>query len=394
MKMRFVGKMVLLSLWILAVLLMGRGETLMYASPLARRDALVGGAVRQYFVPFNDMHLWELFAGKGQCHYQNTWTAPQQPLISYIFLTAGSDNTVYYYDHWEDGYDIDPFDPAVTTEIGVLDAGITKLFQSDIYTAQLGITFYYDGRDRITLSGEDGAVVRMVYPKYANSSGESGIFLAAAWEVPGVADWGLRYVATVGEDLDFNGVGTRADDHDYAGLEVMARQPDTRVYYNGVLVGTLGIGETFFIPGANDGAGGGGVDSNDVITATAPVQVQVMTGGCNKRYSAFGYTLQSVDVWAQEYWAPVPGFSDPCPNVDSDLNIHNFHHFPITVTVSSNMGDFDMMIPPTTTVSVLHETGWTDISTGTNAVRLTSANTFWGVAVVDSSARDISNSHD
>jgi uncharacterized repeat protein (TIGR01451 family) len=384
-------------LLVLGALFVGGGSIPTYALTLTQFKTSAMGTVRQYFVPFDDAHLWQLFVGKDQCHYQNTGATPQQPLVSYIFLTAGSDNTVYYYDHWEDGYDIDPLDPGAMTEIGVLDAGVTKLFQSDIYTAQVGTTFYYDGRDRITLLGEDGAVVRMVYPKYAKASGGSGTSLAAAWEVPGVREWGTHYVATVGEDLDFNGPGIKADDHDYAGLEVMAEQPNTQVYYNNVLVATLGTGETFFIAGANDGSGGGGVDSDDVITATAPIQVQMMTGGCNYDYSAHGYTLQPVEVWAQEYWAPVPGFSVPCldagTEVDTDLNLHNPHSFAITVTVSSNMGNFDMAIPATTTLSVLHETGWTDISTGTHAVHLTSEDTFWGVAVVDSTSRGTGESN-
>ncbi len=155
MRIRLAG--VLVFLLLLGAVLIGMGSMPVYASALTQFMPSSGGTTRQYFVPFDDAHLWELFAGKGQCHYQNTWSAPQQPLISY-------------------------------------------------------------------------------------------------------------------------------------------------------------------------------------------------------------------------------------------LDLHNPHTFPITVTVSSNMGDFDMMIPPTTTLSVLHETGWTDISTGTSAVHLKSVDSFWGIAVVDSSSRNTGNS--
>jgi hypothetical protein len=84
-------------------------------------------------------------------------------MVSRVFVTAGSDGTVYYYDHWEDGYDANPLTPGPTTAVGVLDAGATRVFESDIQVAQVGQgpPYYFDGRDRITLVGEDASVVRL-----------------------------------------------------------------------------------------------------------------------------------------------------------------------------------------------------------------------------------------
>ena len=75
----------------------------------------------------------------------------------------------------------------------------------------------------------------------------------------------------------------------------MAALPDTEVYYRGVLVATLDAGETFFVDGANDRAGGGGVDSGDTITASGPIQIQMMTGSCGVRYSALVPNLRGAE---------------------------------------------------------------------------------------------------
>ena len=355
---------------------------------------VIDPTVHQYFVPFDDAHLWELFDDKNtglpgvqQCH--TTGTAVAGTLNSSIFLIASSDGTIFYYDHWEDGYDPDPLVPGPTTEAGMLDAGAFQIFQDNIVPAQVEDEniFFYDGRDRITVVGEEASVVRQAYPS------TPGTRLAAAWEIPEVADWGDSFVATVGEDLAFNAGGVQ--DHDFTGLEVMAAQPNTEVYYNGVLTRTLDSGQTFFIPGANNGAGNGGVDSTDTITATRPIQVQMMTGGCGAYYSAHGYTLQPVNAWCDLYLAPVPGFAVGCnpdyppgdsnDNVDTDIYVHNPHPYPITVAVSSDMIAADIDIPANSTTSVLYATGWTDLSTGSEGTMLTSSEDFWGMSVIDSS---------
>jgi uncharacterized repeat protein (TIGR01451 family) len=357
---------------------------------LAPANGRGGGTRHRYFVPFNDEHLWRLFdekntglPGAQQCHVHDVDVAGS--LNSSIFLIASSDRTRYYYDHWEDGYDADPLDPeqrSDTTVVGMLDAGAFEVFQSAINPGQVGTEFFYDGRDLITVVGEQAAVVRQVYPS------TPGTVLAAAWEIPDIGDWGTAYVATVGEDLVSNPGGV-IQDHDFTGLEVMAAQDGTVVYRNGELLATLDTGETHPIYGANDGAGGEGVDSTDTITATGPIQVQMMTGSCGgARYSAHGYTLQPVDVWDTVYWAPVPGFEEGCGpsglDADTDVYLHNPHSDAIVVAMSGSVGTYDIPIPAGSTVSVLNVTGLDDISAGTGGTQFYSSQPFWGVGVIDS----------
>ncbi len=356
---------------------------------------VIDPGMHQYFVPFNDVHLWELFAGKQGCH--GAGIPAGQPLISDIFIIASSDNTRYYYDHWEDGYDSDPFVPGATTEVSILDAGLPHIFHSEIYTANLGnAPYYYDGRDRITIFGEAASVVRVAHPQ------APGALLAAAWEAPEVADWGEKYVATVGKDLDYQGIQS---DHASAGMSVMAVQTGTQVYFNGVLTATLGSGEAFFVNGAPGTSGvGGGINSNDMITTTAPVQIQLMTGSCSSGTNDYpaslrGYTLQPVGNWSTAYIAPVPGFENNAaycaidntannPNPDTDVYIHNPHASPINVTVQSGVSTTIITVAPYSTTSVLRTSGWADLAEGYTSTHFFSTETFWGVVVVDSTTEN------
>lgn len=258
--------------------------------------AAVDPGMHQYFVPFYGRDLWRLLSGANRCQRPGFGDV-SDTLESTITVTASVDGTQWFYDHWEDGYDEDPLNSGPTTITGTLNAGQSQVFRDTVDTTDLGNPAHLqnDGRDRITLLGGPGAVIRMVFPT------EPGVVLATAWEVPEVLEWGDRYIAALGEDLDFN--GPFVDDFDYAGLEVMAAFPDTQVYHNGTRIAVLGPGEAHMIPGADDGAGGGGIDSHDVITATAPIQVQNFVSGCHMSagWSGQGYTLVPVNTWGWHY---------------------------------------------------------------------------------------------
>ena len=210
-----------------------------------------GSGIHHYFVPFDDRDLWNLFEGKASCHFADAVDVVHAclPLLSNIFVTAGADGTRLYYDHWEDGYDDwqdwDNGSPVIssTTITDTLDAGATRMFRQRILVTEIGQgpPYYYDGRDRITILGEDANVVRLanvggIYrdgrdpscrPQGGGGAPNSDSWLAAAWEVLEVADWGTAYNAIVGEDLDYS--GGVPDDHDYAGLSIMAAQNGTEV---------------------------------------------------------------------------------------------------------------------------------------------------------------------
>jgi uncharacterized repeat protein (TIGR01451 family) len=377
------------------------------AEPGLAGVTVIDPTLHQYFVPFdaNDLHLlfaeiYNTLATGGQCLDIGSIS---DGLESFISVTASSAGTIVYYDHWEDGYDADPMSPGPTTEVNIVDAGVTQTFNDIVIAPRDPIVFQYDGRDRISVFGEPASVIFAVHPSELTPLGgipESGEVLAGAWEVPEVTDWGQSFVPAIGEDIQINTAPT-PNDFEYVGLEIMAALPNTEIWVNGNNVATLGVGETHLIDGENNGEGNGGVDSRDVITATGPVQVQMLGAACANPHSARAYTLQPLEGWSREYWAPVPDFADdgvwcniddsnpgfPGNDRDTDIYVHNPHNFPITVTFDDGAISESITVPPTETFSILNALGTGEFSS-TAGAHLFSDDTFWGVSVIDSISGD------
>jgi uncharacterized repeat protein (TIGR01451 family) len=227
-------------------------------------------------------------------------------ISSRISLTASSDDTTFFYDHWEDGYDADPLNPGPTTLVGLLNAGETHVFEDDVDTGDVnwGDTLYFDGRDRITVFGEPVSVIRAASPSLLDSP--IGTRLAGAWEIDEVANWGTRYIVPAGEDW---GAGT---DFEFTGASITAARDGTQIFLNGALLGgPIDFGNddtTRFINGVGDGTG---LSSGDIITATGPIEVHQYSSICvsiisSIPWSGNGYTLEPVSQWNNDYWSPVP----------------------------------------------------------------------------------------
>src|SRR4029453_5542554 len=84
-------------------------------------------------------------------------------LASTISLTASSNGTTIYYDHWEDGYDPDPTLPGATTETFQANAGGVRLWRDQVNIPRGTVPLLHDGRDRITILGQPAAAVRAAW---------------------------------------------------------------------------------------------------------------------------------------------------------------------------------------------------------------------------------------
>lgn len=312
-----------------------------------------------------------------------------QTLESVVSIVATGAGTVVHYDEWEDGYEVDLNNPAQSsTKIwgdGNNANGITPGYVNDPAGLASGAvinlrnlvslprnpaTLLYDGRDRF--GGTKALVVTRTGWAVA-----PGSVLAGSVEVMATMDYGTQYVSPVGQDVSASSM------FEYVGMMVMARENGTSVTVdvNGPVSGgattfTLNQGESYLV--------NGGVLKGATVTATKPVQVQLITGDIGARYETDWFTLYPVADWTGTYYSPVGTAADG----DATLGFfYNPHASQITVNVLSNLGTGSFNVPAY---------GVTQYQMPQNSgARFTSANgeTFFGLVMVGANP-SANNVHD
>lgn len=354
--------------------------------------------IYQYFVPFNDDHLYQSFAdvlGASCLNDPNVSTR----IASTISMTPSSIGTQIYYDQWEDGYDVDPLVPGPTTQTYIANAGQVTLWQDNINIPRSAAVLRHDGRDRITIVGQPASAVRAAWLT------QPGTRLAGAWEMSKVSDWGQHYVISVGEDIGARGPQSFGD-YDYVSAEVMAAYDNTVVQIDANADGiyetikTLNTGETYYTRGSANQVGFA-IHSGAQISATLPVQVQVRAGNCRQAYSGRSYTLVPVERWSNDYWSPVSSFFsgangclvDYLPpqngrglSADVDIYIFNPNSTALPVTYEDAGGTGTITIPPRSTGSYLNLRPKPLTRSNTRGVHLTAPAGFSAVTAVDSTS--------
>jgi len=264
--------------------------------------------VQIFYVPFPEDQVFDaledIYPGAASCPVDSPDVTDQ--INSYVSIAAVADNTVIYYDHWEDGFEIDLANPTqATTEIwgdGDPTNGQAPGSGSDIINADAVIVldnvvdatnvaaFDFDGRDKI------GASKTVALTRAAWSDGPETL-LAGALEVYDTNNWGTRYLAPVGQDVLTN------DLFEYTGLTIMARQNNTQVQIDAEGDGTfentitLNQGESHLVAG--------GVNAGGVIESSAPIQAALITGDICANYESRWFILLPEDQWTDSYYNAV-----------------------------------------------------------------------------------------
>ena len=172
-------------LFILALILTGA----------ANIHAAAPAGYSQYYIPGPEEQMLELFESIG--------SGSQGTLMhSIITVTVWSDNTVIYYDHWENGYGFDPDNPATTADEIYFDVtpsnrGDSQNFESSNIPSfpRSSAATFYDGMDRIYVAGGPATVTRTSWPE------SDGTLFAVAWEVFPIRPQLVKYILPFGEDL-------------------------------------------------------------------------------------------------------------------------------------------------------------------------------------------------
>jgi len=165
----------------------------------------------EYYIPGNEDNMGLVLCSEGA-----TACPAGYHMHTVISVTAWTDSTQIYYDHWENGYNFDPANPATADETYTLNKGQSIFFESanialprtgnppattcDNYRNSVSVgtsTTCYDGSDRIYAAGGVVTVARVGWVE------ERGVGLqGVAWEIYPVAPQLTTYIVPFGETVN------------------------------------------------------------------------------------------------------------------------------------------------------------------------------------------------
>ncbi len=301
----------------------------------------VGAAnlVQEFYLPMPEAQIYQannaIISGAGST------------IASTFSIVVTGDGTVIYYDQWEDGYETDLGNPTqATTQIwgdgndahGIppgfthnplgLPAGTVITLTNNVTQPRNPSTMLWDGRDRIA-ANKALVISRAAWPI------PTGPVFAGAVGVLSTMDYGTNYISPVGQNMT-NGLLK------YVGMFVMAAQNNTAVTIdpNGNGVGTTNVvlnqGESFLM--------NGGILKGGRVTATKPVQADLIIGHVGASYASDWFTLYPVSAWDDSYYTPV-GTSKS--GNTAYVYLYNPASNAITINYSTQSGSGSFAVPGT-----------------------------------------------
>ena len=231
------------------------------------------------------------------------------PVTHILAITISTDNTVIWYDHWEDGYDRDVTDSYAKTTLvwgdgkasngcapivtpctdatDILKAGNNILLHNNVTIPRVATSIFYDGGDRIQAS----------YPVTVTRAGHphQTAVLASAIQAMDTSQWGTTYESPVGVDM-----GKTNQTFEWSILVYQAGVNDTLVTLPNLQNVTLKMGESGFYV----------VNQGDQITSDKPIQVILITGDVDlattsSKPETRWFAIRSVQQNTNSYITPV-----------------------------------------------------------------------------------------
>ncbi|MFZ3138771.1 MAG: C25 family cysteine peptidase [Thermodesulfovibrionales bacterium] len=355
-------------------------------------DASAPAGYSEYYIPGDENIMGQVWADIGVAGGV-LQTAPRHTIISVV---AWSTNTTLYYDHWEDGYDFDPDNPATADETYTLaNKGDSRIFESsNIPVNPRGVATYYDGRDRIYVAGGTVTVTRSSWEE------TDGTVFALAWEVYPVKPQMIKYIMPFGDDLsvaprnylDFkrvfaliqatknNTVVTFDVNKDGVSGDTICITHNNPCTTTATQV-TLNQGEVFlldrFAPFPTTGTVS--LQTGTVMQSTETLQVNYIVGDQAANFEARGFSAFPSGMWDNEYYAPVP--TDAGANFPTQLYVYNPHSTALTINYQTSTTSGSFSVPAGSTRSFFEMTGGY-VPQG-SGVYLNASDVFWGVSTID-----------
>jgi hypothetical protein len=294
------------------------------AIPTRTSQAMAAG-ISDYFIPTSSKQIMDIFVANDN----DPVITVSQGLRYVIAFTAYMNDTVLYYDHWENGYGFDPETYAGADEVYNGDQGQVFNFMSynvpvtrnpgdpigscgtSSYNPSGATTNCYDGRDHIYVTG--GATASLtIWPEF------TGTIYALSWGLYPTKPYQKSYTISVGQNLaaaptsylDFSNtyviVQSTADSNDVTIDNANPSGSDISVRLNKGEVTQLY-----------------NIWSGTTVSATFPVQTLYIAGQTlsgNSCCELRGFTSIPTSMWSNEYYNPVSGRTG---GYGTDLYIYN-----------------------------------------------------------------------
>ncbi len=329
-----------------------------------------------------------------------------------VDVTAWSSSVRLYYDHWENGYTLDPVTLTGADEVYDLTVGQTLSFLSltvprprtgadgNTYVGAAGNCtaqappgtpvsrttpdYCYDGRDRFVTVGGGTTVTR------GGWLAATGIHAAVGEEVYPLAPQLIKYILPFGEDatridyervvvviqateddttiqIDFNADGTFDSFNTEDGYRT------TRVDPTNATSLTLQRGQTYVLDRDSDGIGGT-LNRGVVILGSKTLQVEYFYGDYGSTYNTRAVAAYPRGFWGNEYYAPVDG----APGFNTDVTLYNPEATTITIDWQTTASSGTFTMAPNETAFFGAKTG--GFVPDGSALHLSGSGAFWGIS--------------
>lgn len=279
-------------------------------------------------------------------------TASTNPVQTYISIAAIADNTVIYYDQWENGFDADISNPlnlySITNPGGtqiwgdgnpangappgipgdIINSGTVIILNNPVTTTTRQSVIDFDGGDRIAAT-KTVSVARTGWTTGPNT------LLADALEVYDTESWGTDFRVPVGENIP-NTTSYRI--FTYVGLSIIAGVGGATVQIdadaNGSFETTVNLseGQAHLV--------NGNVNVGARVLSSKPVHITLLTGDRGDQFEARWFQLLPTNFWSTAYYEPVstPDNAQSVSGTSTVVWLYNPNTSSITIKYTTRTG--------------------------------------------------------
>ena len=330
----------------------------------------------------------------------------QPAMISVITMTATTDGQVILYDHWEDGYETDIFNPSqASTERFARNRGQVVSLKSDgsaggvnavIPIPRQSSDLRYDGGDRILSIGGPLSLAHAAWP-------QGNVYIGDAWEMYSrqAVEGFLTFRIPVGRNSYTNHGGNNGTfaPFKHVELQVAAFEDDTRVLVNNgstQVVVDLERGQTYSTRGFVDETPVPGsaitVNENTTVSGTREIQVGILSGSDGSYQTRF-YDAIPMRAYGRDYVVPVLGQYNNTTSGNVNIYLFNPNASPVSITIFDNQlpaAGKTFSLPANSAISWLDAAAAGHLLPRNSGARIVADRLIWGVVAYDytDTARD------